>query len=125
MSGRELRSVVAIEDDPEIRDLLAMSLGEVGGLRCDAFADAEAALAAIAADPPDLVLVDWKMPGIGGAEVLSRLRADARTAGLPVVVLSGATLGREIEASGATATLAKPFDPIGLPEELAAVFRRS
>lgn len=69
----------------------------------------EAALQHCAHDLPDAVLLDLRLPGMGGDEVLRRLRGDARTGGLPVLVLS--VLGAEDvgRLEGADAYLKKPY----------------
>ena len=87
----------------------------VRGLGYDpvAVADGEAALAAVAAAPPDLLLSDIAMPGLTGLEVCRRLKADPATAAIPVVALTAQAMrgdeARAVEA-GCAAYLTKPLD---------------
>jgi len=67
------------------------------------------------------VLLDVKMPGMAGPAVLARLRADKRTAAIPVVFLTATSQAREcarLKSLGAAGVIKKPFDPIGLAGEL-------
>ena len=104
-------SVLVVEDDHDIRALLAISL-QLAGFTVRAEPDGEAALAAVAARPPDLVLLDWMMPGLDGLELCRRLRAHPETAGLPLLVLTARARRSDADlalAAGADAYLAKPF----------------
>lgn len=110
--GRSIR-VLYVEDNPANRDLMA----RVVALRRHAFmqvaADGQSGLAAAAAEPPDLVLLDLHLPDLSGEEVLRRLRATDATALTPVVVVtadaSSAVRARML-ALGADAVLNKPID---------------
>ena len=85
--GRPPRVLIA-EDNPGMRETLAHL---VRGLGYDAVAvpDGEAALAALAEAPPDLVLSDIAMPGLTGLEVCRRLKADPATRLIPVILITG------------------------------------
>ncbi|NAZ37048.1 hybrid sensor histidine kinase/response regulator [Rubellimicrobium sp. CFH 75288] len=101
-------TVMVVDDDPEVRALLAESLGLLGCTVREA-SDGEAALADIALERPDLLLVDFAMPGLTGAELVAAARA--RWADLPVVFATGYADSEAIEgAAGADALiLRKPF----------------
>ncbi len=117
-----MRYVLVIEDDPGIAGLLAEVLGDEG-YRV-ATADDGQGLALALADPPDLVLLDVMMPGMDGIEVCQRLRADPRTAAVPVVFLTavpGDVLTPRVAAYAPRAILRKPF---GLDEVLDLVARQ-
>jgi signal transduction histidine kinase len=103
-------SVLVVEDDPDMRryvlDLLRPHW------RVEACADGQQALAAIGARLPDLVLADVMLPALDGFELLRRLRASARTARVPVILLSARAGGQatvEGLAAGADDYLVKPF----------------
>ncbi|HRD29161.1 MAG TPA: response regulator, partial [Caulobacter sp.] len=68
------RSILIVDDDPHIRQLLAFALTKAG-LEAREAEDGEAALAAVADNPPDLVILDINMPRLNGLEVCRRLRA--------------------------------------------------
>ena len=87
--ARRMGTVLVVEDHPDTCRMMARLLAAFGH-RADCALSGEAALAhlAAAAAPPDVVLLDAMMPGMDGVEVLRRLRADPRTARLPVVMCS-------------------------------------
>lgn len=113
-TGTRPARVLIADDDPGIRDLIAAVAGNLG-LEVETVADAEAALATVAGQVPDLVLSDLRMPGLGGAELCRRLKADPATRHIPVVLITGieAEYRRAATEAGADDILAKPFS---LPE---------
>lgn len=97
-------SVLFVDDDPDMRTMYGCRL-RADGFEVRFAADGQAALDA-AADPLDLVLLDMRMPGMDGLEVLRRLKGDAGMAGVPVVMLSNEreeTSIRRARAMGAVA----------------------
>jgi two-component system response regulator MtrA len=104
--------VLIADDDADILRLVQRRLGHRGYAISTARTGLEAFDAATA-DPPDAAVVDWVMPGIEGAELCRRLRADARTAELPIVLLTARAAESDIHEgleAGASAFLTKPFD---------------
>jgi PAS domain S-box-containing protein len=102
-----------IEDDPANAELVAEFLARHSFVRLRVAHDGATGLALAAAQPPDLVLTDLEMPGLDGFQVLERLRADPRLAGVPVVALSAAALSADRErvaAAGFDRFLSKPLD---------------
>jgi len=116
---RSRRSRVLIaEDDESLRTLLRLSV-DVGELDIDEAEDGETALELARRNPPDVVLLDWMMPGVSGLEVCRALRADPRTSGALVVIVtarSGAGDRDAALAAGADRYVAKPFSPVELLE---------
>ncbi len=108
------RHVLVAEDEPHIGRIIVTKL-EQGPFRVTLVGDGEAALAALEAhDDVALLLLDLMMPRLDGMEVLRRLRADARWATLPCVILTAAgqdTRHEEAMALGATDFMTKPFSP--------------
>jgi signal transduction histidine kinase/GAF domain-containing protein len=102
--------VVVVEDDPDMRRYIRSLLEPFW--RVEAFADGASALAAVSAHPPDLVLADVMLPMMGGVELVRRLRAQPRTARVPVILLS-ARSGRQAAVEGVEAGaddyVVKPF----------------
>jgi two-component system response regulator MprA len=94
-----------VDDEPAIRDLLSAILAD-HGYRIRTAPDGLAALAAVSADPPDLVLADVMMPRLGGDGLLTRLRLHGYL--MPVVLMSAACAAPEV--AGMTAFVPKPFD---------------
>ena len=103
-------SVAVVEDNADNRLLLRVLLGDRHDVR--EYATGHEALAGIAADVPDLVLLDISLPGTSGEAVLARLRADARLAHLPVIALTAHAMDGDrarFLASGFDDYVAKPI----------------
>ena len=98
-------TVLVVDDEPDIRYLLAVTLELVGYVVVEA-AHGYAALEQVRSSQPRLVITDLMMPRMGGAELIKRLRADEGSAAIPIVMLT-ATPGGE---PGADAVLMKPFE---------------
>jgi len=103
--------ILVVDDSEQVRRLLRQLLTPFGYhvIECETGGKA---LAIIEADPPDLVLLDLEMPGIGGHEVLQTIRSNPATRLLPVIVLTGmATTDKKLRAyaEGVTDFLSKPF----------------
>lgn len=94
--GHPARILIA-DDDPQMRELL-LGLIEGLGFRAQAVADGDAALAAVIATPPDLVLSDVGMPGLNGFDLCRRLKAGPATRLIPVVLITA--IGEEYKAAG-------------------------
>jgi two-component system phosphate regulon response regulator PhoB len=118
--------ILIVEDDAAIQELISVNLDRAGhGVRC-AF-DAEVARTLIAQSLPDLVLLDWMLPGMSGIDFLRILRADRQTQALPVILITARgeerdkILGLEI---GADDYITKPFSPRELLARINVVLRR-
>jgi CheY-like chemotaxis protein len=99
-------TVMVVDDEPDIRYLLRLTL-ELAGYGVVEAAHGEAALEQVRRSLPQIVLTDRMMPRMNGGELIERLRADERTKAIPIVMISG-TRGAQ---PGADAFLGKPFDP--------------
>ncbi len=105
--------IFVVDDDEEIRRLLRQLLTPAG-YAVEEFGTAEAVLEQIRQEPPDLVLLDLRLPDLSGHEVLEAIRADPATRLLPVVMLTGyATTAERVraQAGGVTDFISKPFSP--------------
>jgi CheY-like chemotaxis protein len=115
------RRVLVVDDEPDVRAVVRLSLEHVGGWDV---VDVEGGLAAVRAaqeHPPDAVVLDVMMPGTDGPATYRLLQSDARTADIPVVMLTARVDRADREtwlAMGVRAVLAKPFDPVQLPGQL-------
>ena len=121
-----LRVLVA-DDEDDIRALVCLAVGKAGGTVVASVSDGTAALEAANADVPHLAVLDVSMPGATGLEVCSALRADPRTSGIRILLLSaGASLDDVARglAAGADAYLAKPFQVSGLVHQVRALTAR-
>ena len=122
-SKRPARILIA-DDDPSMRELLTGLVQDLG-YEAQAVPDGEAALAAIAARPPDLVLSDVVMPGLSGFDLCRRLKADPATRLIPVVLITGIGEEHKVEGieAGADDFLGKPFSQGELRARIRALLR--
>ena len=119
--------VLVVEDDPPLRRMIGIFLRAAGYLVCAA-EDGSRGLTLARDERPDLVLLDLMMPGLDGWEVLRRIKGDALTAAIPVLVLTASVDPRLTEQAlrlGATRFLAKPIDSRLLVEHVNAVVGQS
>jgi DNA-binding response OmpR family regulator len=116
--------ILVVEDEPRLGELLRLYL-EREGHSVTVVTDGRAAIAAVDADPVDLVVLDLMLPGVGGEAVLAAIRDRGDT---PVLIASAKRSDSERIAGlrmGADDYLAKPFNPHELTARVAAVLRRS
>ncbi|MBX9663385.1 response regulator transcription factor [Novosphingobium sp.] len=125
MTGTAPRKVLLVDDDPHIRQVLAFAFAKAG-MSTEEAIDGEAALAAVAAAVPDLVVLDINMPRMDGLEVCRRLRA--MDCAVPILFLSSRdeeidrVLGIEL---GADDYVVKPFSPREVVARAGAILRRA
>jgi len=119
-------TILVVEDEPAIQELVSYNL-EIAGHRALRADNAEEALEMVRSEMPDLVVLDWMLPGMSGIEFARRLRADKRTQAVPLIMLtaradeSDKLTGLE---TGADDYLTKPFSPRELTARVKAVLRR-
>jgi DNA-binding response OmpR family regulator len=114
---RPLRALV-VDDSEVIRDLIAVNL-QLEGFDVTTAGDGEEALRLAAENVPDVITLDVMMPRLSGLDTLVRLRADPRTASVPVVMVTGRAQPADVargEELGVDAYLTKPFEPAELIE---------
>ena len=119
--------IFCVEDDAGIRDLMIYTLN-ASGFRAVGFENARGFYAALADDTPELIMLDIMLPGEDGISILKRLKADARTADIPVIMATAK--GNEYDKVigldlGADDYLAKPFGMMEMASRVRAVLRRS
>ena len=121
MPGR----IMIVEDEPHIVESLTFLLTREG-YEVEAIGDGDSALAALARSLPDVLVLDAMLPGTDGFAILRWLRAEARSARLPILMLTakGQRRDREVaEALGADRFLAKPFSNAELIETIRELAR--
>ena len=117
----EIKKVLLVDDEPDIRLIADMGLSTVGGLTTFQASSGSEALAMAAEHKPDIILLDVMMPVMDGPETFEGLRADERTKSIPVVFVTAKVQPSEVErfmSLGAAAVVAKPFDPMTLADDL-------
>jgi two-component system phosphate regulon response regulator PhoB len=119
-------NILLVEDEPGIQELLKLNLGQAGHL-VTAAADAEDALDYLKTTLPDVILLDWMLPGMSGIDLCKRLRADKRYQPVPIIMLTARGEERDKVIgldTGADDYLTKPFSPRELVSRIRAVLRR-
>ena len=110
---RQTPAILLVDDDPVVQSLLRPKF-EAEGLQAWTASNGQAALSILADKVPDLIILDRMMPGLGGADVLSRLKEEPKLSQIPVIMLTTDTGGSDAHEwlkRGATDFIAKPFNP--------------
>jgi len=121
------KTVLIVDDEAPIREMIAVAL-EMADYRVLEADNAQTAHAMVVDQQPDLLLLDWMMPGTSGIELARRLKREETTAELPIIMLTAKSeednkiLGLE---AGADDYITKPFSPRELVARLKAVLRRT
>jgi DNA-binding response OmpR family regulator len=113
-------TVLVVEDDPVILELLSLNFS-MEGFDVRTAEDGEVALAEVAAQHPDVIVMDIMMPKVTGLEAVARLKADDATAGIPIILLSAKAQSSDVQAgldAGADDYVTKPFEPSDLVDRV-------
>lgn len=122
-----VKTILVVDDETAIRDMLSTAL-QMAGFNVIQAADAQKAHSIVVDLRPDLVLLDWMMPGTSGMELARRLKRDDTTTDIPIIMLTAKgeednkIQGLEV---GADDYITKPFSPRELIARLKAVLRRT
>ncbi|MBC7803754.1 MAG: response regulator [Candidatus Parcubacteria bacterium] len=125
MPARPLNRICYVEDDEDIQRIVRMSLERVGKMTVEVVSDPMVAIERIIAFKPELVMLDWMMPGMDGPTLFRKMRETPETKDLPVVFITAKASTRELDelkTMGAVGTISKPFSPKDLPEQLRAMW---
>jgi len=119
-------NILLVEDEPAIQELIAVNLEHAGHhvIRAN---DAESALGIVRTALPDLLLIDWMLPGMSGLGLARQLRLEERTRQIPIILLTARSAETDKVAgleAGADDYLTKPFSPRELLARIKAVLRR-
>jgi CheY-like chemotaxis protein len=115
-----MAKVLLVDNDATTVSLLKMLL-ELDGHQVGVCARPTTLIDSVAADVPDLVLMDVFLAGVDGLELLRQMRADSRFDTIPVIMTSGMELSEECSRAGANGFLLKPYTP----EQLTEVMKQS
>ncbi len=125
MPATPLTRICYVEDDEDIQRIVRMSLERIGKFTVEVVGDPLKAIDAITAFKPDLVMLDWMMPGMDGPTLFKKMKTLEETKGLPVVFITAKASQRDLDdlrAMGAAGTISKPFSPKELPDQLRAIW---
>ena len=125
MKRNDLKTILYVDDEPDIREVVQMSLSLVEGLDVQVCESGERALQLLPQLKPDLVLLDVMMPGMDGPSTLQKMRTLPALAKIPVVFMTAKAMPQEVarfRELGAVSVIAKPFDPIQLGNQVIAVW---
>lgn len=121
-----MKNILIVEDEQSVREMIGFALGSAGFETCEAV-DTRQAQVLIADRLPDLILLDWMLPGMSGIDFARRLKKDPLTRELPIIMLTARAeeedMIRGLE-SGADDYIVKPFSPRELMARIKAVLRR-
>ncbi|NKN32596.1 phosphate regulon transcriptional regulator PhoB [Marichromatium bheemlicum] len=120
-------TILVIDDEPDIREVMRFAL-ESAEFRVLEAGHADEARKLLASDEPDLILLDWMLPGRSGLELAQQLKQNPRTRALPIIMISAR--GEEEDRvkgldTGADDYIAKPFSPREMIARTKAVLRRA
>lgn len=121
------KDILIVDDEAPIREMIAVAL-EMAGYTCHEADNAQTAHSLVIDRKPDLILLDWMLPGTSGIELARRLKRDEMTADIPIIMLTAKgeednkIQGLEV---GADDYITKPFSPRELVARLKAVLRRA
>ena len=125
MPAQPLDRICYVEDDEDIQRIVRMSLERVGKMTVEVVSDPLVAIERIIAFKPELVMLDWMMPGMDGPTLFRKMLETPETKALPVVFITAKASTRELDqlrSLGAAGTLSKPFSPKDLPGQLRAIW---
>ncbi len=125
---KELKRILYVEDEPDIQTVAVMALEMVGEFEVTVCSSGEEALIRADEANPQLILLDVMMPKMDGPTTLAHLKAMVRYQSTPIVFMTAKAQPSEIaqfKALGAVDVIAKPFDPMALPDQLRAIWAAS
>jgi CheY-like chemotaxis protein len=120
--------ILLVDDEDDIREVATLSLETVGGWRVSSASNGGSGVAMALAERPDAILLDVMMPGLDGPATVARLREHPLTRDIPVILLTAKAQGadrRRFAELGVAGTLTKPFDPMRLTDQIAAILDRT
>jgi len=124
VSGKELKTLLYVDDDADIREIVQMALSLDGNINVIVSDGGERALLKMRVEQPDLVILDVMMPGMDGPTLLKRMRAEPALVHIPVIFMTARANPEEVARyrESAIGVIAKPFDPMTLGGQVKALW---
>ncbi|PCJ35691.1 MAG: hypothetical protein COA93_02870 [Alphaproteobacteria bacterium] len=122
----ELKRILYVEDEADIRAVAEIALEAVGGFELKACSSGQEALAEVTDFGPDLLLLDVMMPGMDGPTTLEALRKLPELSNIPAIFMTAKVQPEEVIAlkkAGVLDVITKPFDPMGLADQIRTIWR--
>lgn len=126
MPKKALNRILVVEDDEDIRNLVKLTLTELGSYEVETASNGLVALDMMNVWPPELIVMDVKMPYLDGPSTLIRMKQEEKLKNIPVVFVTGLSMTIELECLlkiGGLAYLMKPFDPVELCEQIENIWK--
>lgn len=121
--AKRVKTILIADDEEDLRLLVQVTL-ENPAYDIVTAIDGPSALLAIQTQPPDLLILDWMMPGLSGCQVVDQLKKNPDTAGIPVVMLTARDEHESkdiVQGLGLAGFLVKPFSPLALIQKVREV----
>lgn len=121
-----LKHIVHVDDEPDIREIVKMTLESIGDHAVESFDSGQALLDNISSLSPDLIIIDVMMPGMDGPTTFRELQARPATTDLPVIFMTAKVQAHEIKQYmdiGGIGVITKPFDPMELSKEVEQIWK--
>lgn len=121
-----LKKILYVDDEPDISEIVKLSLERLGGYEVSVCANGKQALEMAPGFAPDMILLDVMMPEMDGPTALQELRKQEQFKEVPIVFVTAKVQPYEIEhfhEIGAADVIAKPFDPITLSDQIEAIWQ--
>lgn len=123
----QLKHVLCVDDEDDIREVAQMSLETVGGLTVTALNSGEEAVSKAESINPDVILLDVMMPKMDGPTTLKMLRQNSALDKIPIILMTARVQTAEIEEYlqlGAAGVVPKPFDPMTLTAKITEIWEK-
>ena len=126
MPAQPLNRICYVEDDEDIQRIVRMSLERVGKMTVEVVSDPLVAIERMIAFKPELVMLDWMMPGMDGLTLYGKMKEVPEVRDLPVVFITAKASQKELDelrTVGVAGIISKPFSPMELPAQLRAIWK--
>jgi len=122
-----LNTILLVEDDPDIREIVIMALRDLGAYTVEGCSSGQEALERVAFIGPDLILLDVMMPGMDGPTTMKKFREIREAKDVPVIFMTARSQTHEVTEYlnlGAIEVIRKPFDPVTLSDDIKSIWDR-